>query len=125
MPVYTPKLREHFTKPQNVGTLEPADGHGKSGGGEHCPDDQAYVWIRVRNGRIHEIRHKTLGCPVAIATSSMTTVLADGKPVEDAEHISEEQVIRALGGIPPEKEGSVVGPNALKAAIADYRSRRH
>ncbi len=123
MPVYTPKVREHFAKPQNVGTCDGADGQGKSGGGEHCPDDQAYIWIRVRNGRIQEIRHKTLGCPVAIASSSMTTVLAQGKRLEDAETITDQQVIEALGGVPEDKRGSVVAPKALRAAIDDYRSR--
>jgi nitrogen fixation NifU-like protein len=122
MPAYTSKLREHFANPRNVGTLVAANGVGKTGGGEHCPEDQAFVWIRVRNGRISAIRHKTLGCPVAIATSSMTTVLAQGKRLEDAETITEEQVIEALGGIPGGKRDSVVAPEALRRAIADYRA---
>ncbi len=120
-PRYTPTLLEHFANPQHVGTLEEADGVGQGGGGPRCPEDMAYIWIRVEDGRIAEIRHKTMGCPVAIASSSMTCTLAEGKTLEEALQITPEVVIEALGGVPERKVDSVVAPEALHRAIEAYR----
>lgn len=122
--MYSEKVLEHFLHPRNVGTIENADGFGKAGGGPRCPEDLAYIWIRVIEGRIAEIKHKTLGCPVAIAVSSMTCVMAQGKMLAEALQITPERVVEALGGIPERKVDSTVGPRALQQAIADYQARR-
>jgi len=122
--MYSEKVIEHFLHPQHVGTIEDADGFGKAGGGDRCPEDIAYVWIRVADGRIAEIKHKTLGCPVAIAASSVTCDMALGKTLDEALDITPEVVIEALGGVPERKKDSTVGPRALQQAIADYRARR-
>jgi len=122
--MYTQKVIEHFLHPRHVGTIENADGFGKAGGGPRCPEDLAYVWIRVARGRIVEIKHKTLGCPVAIAASSVTCEMAQGKTLAEALQITPEVVIEALGGVPERKADSTVGPKALHKAIADYQAKR-
>ena len=121
--MYSKPVLEHFQRPQNVGEIKDADGFGKATGGEHCPEDLAHFWIKVSEGRIVEIRQKTRGCPVAIAASSVTTTLAIGKTLEEAESLSLESVAQQLGELPERKLDSIVGPKALKAAIADYRAR--
>jgi nitrogen fixation NifU-like protein len=121
--MYSEQILRHFQQPQNVGEITEADGVGSASGGEHCPEDLACFWIRVRDGRILEVRQKTRGCPVAIAASSVTSVLAQGKTLEEAESIREEAVAQALGDVPERKLDSIVGPRALCAAIADYRSK--
>ncbi|MBC7249394.1 MAG: iron-sulfur cluster assembly scaffold protein [Anaerolineae bacterium] len=122
--MYSEKVLEHFLHPQNVGSIEDADGFGQAEGGPRCPEDLAHVWIQVTDGRITEIRHKTLGCPVAIAASSMTCHLAKGKTLDEALQITPEVVAAALGDIPERKSDSIVGPKALHQAIADYQARR-
>ncbi len=122
-PRYTPTLLDHFTNPRHVGMPEEADASGQGGGGPHCPEDLATIWIRVRDGRIAEIYHKTMGCPVAIASSSMTCTLALGKTLEEALRITREQVIEALGGVPEHKSDSVVAPEALHRAVHAYLTR--
>jgi len=122
--VYSKQILDHFRTPRNVGSIENADGFGKAGGGPHCPEDLAYFWIQVADGHIAEVRHKTLGCPVAIAASSMTSVMAQGKTLEEALQITPEVVAEALGGIPEQKADSTVGPEALRQAIAEYQARR-
>lgn len=122
--MYSEKVLDHFLHPHHVGTIENADGFGKAGGGPRCPEDLAYIWIRVADGRIAEIKHKTLGCPVAIAASSVTCVMAQGKTLEEALEITPEKVIEALGSVPERKVDSTVGPKALHQAIADYQARR-
>lgn len=120
-PRYTPTLLEHFANPRHVGTLEDADATAQGGGGPLCPEDLAHVWIKVEDGRIVEIRHKTMGCPVAVASSSMTCALAEGKTLKEALEIDAEKVIAALGGVPERKADSVVAPEALRKAIEAYR----
>ena len=120
-PRYTPAVLEHFANPRHVGVLENADAVGQGGGGPMCPEDMAYVWIRVRDGRIDAISHRTMGCPVAISSSSVTCTLAWGKTLEEALAITPEIVIAALGGVPEHKADSVVAPEALRKAIAAYR----
>lgn len=122
-PRYTPTVLEHFANPRYVGVLEDADAVGQGGGGPMCPEDMAHVWIQVRDGRIAAISHKTMGCPVAIASSSMTCTLALGKTLDEAAAITAEDVAAALGGIPDRKADSVVAPEALRQAIAAYRAR--
>ncbi len=123
-PRYTPTLLEHFTDPRHVGIIEQADGVGQGGGGPLCPEDMAYIWIQVRDGRIAAIRHQTMGCPVAIASSSMTCTMAQGKTLAEAARITPEDVIEALGGVPERKADSVVAPMALRQAIEAYEGSR-
>ena len=81
--MYSEQILEHFRNPRNVGKVENADGFGEAGGGPHCPEDLACFWIQVADGRIAEVKHKTLGCPVAIVASSMTSVMAQGKSLRE------------------------------------------
>ena len=121
--MYSDKVIEHFLHPRHVGTIDDPSGFSQAGGGDRCPEDLAYVWIRVADGRIVEIKHKTLGCPVAIAASSVTCEMAQGKTLAEALAITPEAVIAALGGVPERKVDSTVAPKALRAAIAQYLDR--
>ena len=123
--MYNDRILKHFANPHNVGAIKDAAGVGQATGGEHCPEDLAYFWIKVQDGRISEVRQKTRGCPVAIAASSATAVLAEGKTLEEADKITCEAVAAVLGEMPDRKLDSIVGPKALKAALDDYRSRAH
>jgi len=122
-PRYTPTVLEHFANPRHTGVLGDADAMGQGGGGPLCPEDMAFVWIKVRDGRIAEIAHKTMGCPIAIASSSMTCLLALGMTLDDAEALTVDRVVAALGGVPERKVDSVVAPAALRQAVAAYRAR--
>jgi nitrogen fixation NifU-like protein len=120
--MYSEQILKHFQDPQHVGELVPADGVGIAHGGENCPHDIAHFWIRVDKGRIVEVSHKTKGCPVAIASSSMTAMLAQGRTLEEAEALTPDVVADALGPMPERKLDSIVGPLALLNAVTDYRS---
>ncbi len=121
--MYSKEVLEHFVNPRNVGQIDQADGFGQANGGGDCPEDLAHFWIRVVDGRIAEVKQKTRGCPVAIAASSLTSELADGKTLDEAQQITDLQVSEALGEVSDRKLDSIVGPRALKAAIADYASK--
>jgi nitrogen fixation NifU-like protein len=79
------------------------------------------ITIRVKDGRIVDVRFKTLGCPAAIATSSITTEIAKGKTIEEALEITRQQVAEMLGGLPPNKmHCSNLAAEGLHKAIEDY-----
>ena len=83
------------------------------------------LYIKVdENGVITDAKFKTFGCGAAIATSSVLTELVKGRTVEEADKISNTEIVEALGGLPKVKiHCSLLGVEALKNAIEDYRKK--
>ncbi len=120
--MYSEKVMDHFTNPRNVGEIEDANGVGMVGN-PACGDIMKLT-IKVEDGVIKDIKFKTFGCGAAIATSSMVTELVKGKPLDEAEKITNKTVAEALDGLPPVKmHCSNLAADALHAAIEDYKKR--
>ena len=121
---YSQKLLDHFTNPRNVGSLENPDGHAEVGSPE-C-GDAMQLDIRVSSrDRIEEALFMTFGCASAIASASALTEMVKGRTLAEAERLENEDIVEYLGGMPEEKiHCSVMGSEALRRAIADFRSRR-
>jgi len=124
---YNKKVLEIFKNPMNMGEMKNADGVGKVGN-PRC-GDVMYIYIRVSKNKkgeeiIKDIKFQTLGCPAAIATSSMMTELAKGKKIEDALKITNKDVADALGKLPPIKmHCSNLAADALKKAVDNYQGK--
>jgi len=119
---YNETVIDHFTSPRNVGEIDNADGFALVG--DPACGDQMKLWIKVDAGYIVDIKFKSFGCPGAIATSSMATTLAMGMSLDEAKRLTDDDIVRALGGIPSNKEHcSLMGVGALQAAIRDYEQR--
>lgn len=117
---YTEKTMEHFTCPQNVGAMSDFDAKGRFG--DMSCGDTLVMFIKVNNNIIKDIRYLVFGCCAAIASASMTSVLAKGKSLEEAENISDDDVSMALGGLPEIKTHcSNIGVSALRIAIDNYK----
>jgi nitrogen fixation NifU-like protein len=122
---YNEVVIDHFVNPRNVGDLAEAETDGYAVVGDPACGDQMKLWIAVQGGTIARIAFRSFGCPGAIATSSMLTALAEGKTVEEARRITDDDVVEALGGIPERKRHcSLLGVRALRAAIEDWERRR-
>ncbi len=122
--LYNEVVLDHFTNPRNVGELAEGETDGFAVIGDPSCGDQMSLWIAVRNGRIARIAFKSFGCPGAIATSSMLTSLAEGRTVEAASRLTDDDVVEALGGIPERKRHcSLLGVRALRAALRDFEQR--
>jgi nitrogen fixation protein NifU and related proteins len=120
--LYNPTVMDHFMNPRNMGDLKDADGIGEVGAAA-CGDIMK-ISLKIKNGRIEDARFKTFGCGSAIASSSMATELIKGRTVAEALEFSNQEVVDALGGLPPVKiHCSVLAEEALKAALEDYAKR--
>ncbi|MGD0495399.1 MAG: Fe-S cluster assembly scaffold protein NifU [Candidatus Bathyarchaeia archaeon] len=121
--MYTEKVMEHFRNPRNMGEIPDADGIGTVG--NPVCGDLMTIYIKVKDGRLEDIKFKTFGCGSAIATSSMITELAKGKTLEEGMKITRANVADSLGGLPPVKmHCSNLAADALHAAIEDYFKRQ-
>jgi nitrogen fixation protein NifU and related proteins len=112
-------ILEHFLNPRNVGPLLDADGVGEVGAAAF--GDVMRLSLKIKDNRILDARFQTFGCGTAIAASSATTELLKGRTVEEAMQFTNQDVIKALGGLPPEKlHCSTLAEEAVKAALNDY-----
>ena len=127
---YSKKVMENFLHPKNVGKIKDADGVGQVGNST-CGDILT-LYLKVGKKKIKgkqvefikDIKFQTLGCGAAIAVSSMITQIAKGKTLEEAEKISNKDIVHELEGLPPVKHHcSLLGADALKLAIEDYKSK--
>ena len=121
--LYSKKVMEHFTKPKNVGVIEDPDGKGIVGNPK-CGDTME-ITIKVKDDKIDDIKFRTFGCASAIATSSVTTVMALGKSLDDAMKMTRNDVAQELDGLPPHKmHCSNLAVDALHKAIENYRENK-
>jgi len=131
--LYSSKVLDHFFHPRNMGEMKDPDGVATVGN-PVCGDVmKMYIKVKsqkskVKSGEeeiIEDAKFQTLGCGAAIATSSIATEMIKGKPLKEAEKLTNKAVMEALGGLPPAKiHCSVLAEEAVKKAIEDYRRRK-
>ena len=120
--LYNPTVMGHFMNPRNMGDIKDADGVGEVGAAA-CGDIMK-ISLKIKDGKIEDARFKTFGCGSAIASSSMATELIKGRTIAEAMDFSNQEVVDALGGLPPVKiHCSVLAEEALKAALEDYMKK--
>lgn len=118
--MYNKKIMQLFLKPKNMGKMKNPDAVGKVG--NPLCGDQMYVYIKVKDNKIKDIKFQTFGCAAAIATSSMITELAKGKTLDKAMKITRDDIAKELGGLPKIKlHCSNLAANALHKAIENYK----
>lgn len=111
----------HANDPHNMGKLEDFNGHAKITG--PCGDTMEF-WLNVQDDNIKKVSFITDGCGPSIASGSMTTCLAEGKTIEEALSINQQDVLAALEGLPKDHEHcALLATNTLKAACEDYLSK--
>lgn len=120
---YSDIVIDHFERPRNSGTLEDANAVGYMT--NPVCGDTLLLMLRVDGGRIVDARWQSDGCAASIAASSLLSELASGASVAEAEAITREAVVEALGGLPASKlHASVLAADALHHALANYREQQ-
>jgi len=123
---YSEKVIEHAENPRNVGTLDKDDPNVGTGlvGAPACGDVMRLQIKVSADGVIEDAKFKTFGCGSAIASSSLATEWIKGKRVEEAEAIKNSDIVTELNLPPVKIHCSVLAEDAIKSAIADYRSKQ-
>lgn len=121
--MYSEKVMDLFMHPINAGKMENPDGVGEVGN-PRCGDIMK-IYLRIKDDRIEDVSFETFGCASAIASSSMVTEMVKGLTIDEALAISNKDVVKALGGLPPQKiHCSLLAEEGIQAAIEDYRSKQ-
>jgi nitrogen fixation NifU-like protein len=117
---YSDTVMEHFEHPLNVGEMDDASvdyfvTNPISG-------DSMRLFLRIEEERIAHASFLTTGGPASIATASVATELVKGKTLDEASAITREQLVDAVGGLPPTKiQCSVIAAAAIRNAVAKWR----
>jgi nitrogen fixation NifU-like protein len=116
--VYSENTIDYFLNPRNLGEIPAPDGLGRIVGS--CGDTME-IYLKVKDGRVMNASFWTDGCGPSIASGSMVTELAKGKSVSEAQKITQQDILDALGGLPEDSlHCALLAANTLKEAIKDY-----
>ncbi len=115
--MYSARLLDHFQNPRNVGELPDADAVAEIQ--NPACGDVIRLTLKVRADRIEEIRFKAKGCVPAIACGSALTELARGKPAPEVQRLKRDDLIAAVGGLPPAStHAAQLALDALSTALS-------
>ncbi len=123
---YSDKVLDHYENPRNVGSLDKnATNVGTGMVGAPACGDVMKLQIQVNEaGIIEDAKFKTYGCGSAIASSSLVTEWLKGKTLDQAAEIKNSAIAEELALPPVKIHCSVLAEDAIKAAVADLKSKQ-
>jgi len=116
---------DHYENPRNVGSFDPKKENVGTGmvGAPACGDVMRLQIQVGDDGVIEDAKFKTYGCGSAIASSSLLTEWVKGRTLEEAQQIKNTDIAEELALPPVKIHCSVLAEDAIKAAIADLKSK--
>ena len=121
---YSKKLLDHYENPKNVGSFAKYEENIDTVliGAPACGDVMK-LQIKVKDGIIEDAKFKTFGCGSAIASSSLATEWIKGQDIKKAQAITNKEIAEELSLPPVKIHCSLLAEEAIKSAIADYKSK--
>ena len=120
--VYNETVVDHGMHPRNMGKIPNPDGFGSAT--SPCGESME-IRLKAKNGRIADAFFWTDGCSTTAACGSMATEIIKGEDVTQALAISQNDILKALGGLPEmNRHCAQLAANAIKAAAMDYITMR-
>jgi nitrogen fixation NifU-like protein len=121
---YSGQVLDHYENPRNVGKMDKNDPSVGTGlvGAPAC-GDVLQLQIKVEGDIITDAKFKTYGCGSAIASSSLVTTWLKGKSLDEADSIKNSDIAEELALPPVKIHCSILAEDAIKAALADYKSK--
>jgi nitrogen fixation NifU-like protein len=124
---YSDKVLDHYENPRNVGSFDKEDPTVGTGmvGAPACGDVMKLQIKMGDNGIIEDAKFKTYGCGSAIASSSLVTEMLKGRTLDEAQAIKNTSIVEELALPPVKIHCSVLAEDAIKAAVADLKSKQN
>ncbi|HKB06969.1 MAG TPA: iron-sulfur cluster assembly scaffold protein [Candidatus Polarisedimenticolia bacterium] len=117
---YSDTVLDHYRNPRNVGEIPGTAAVAQAG--DPATGDVLRISLRIEGDIVAEARFKAFGCTAAIAAGSMTTTLLEGRTLEEAARLTNQDVVRALDGLPqPKIQCSVLAEQAVREALRRHR----
>jgi nitrogen fixation NifU-like protein len=115
---YADKAIDYYMERKNMGVLEGADQVSELTG--HCGDTMK-VYLKVKDGRVEDLRYQVLGCPGAIASAMAAVELVRGKTLEEAKKLKDADIFREIEDLPDQKQHCIrLSIKALQKVIDEY-----
>lgn len=123
---YSEKVLDHYNNPRNVGSMDKEADDVGTGivGAPECGDVmKLQIKVDKKTGKIIDAKFKTYGCGSAIASSSLATEWLKGQNIDDANKITNKEIVEELSLPPVKIHCSVLAEDAIKSAISDYKRK--
>jgi len=121
--LYSDIVKDHFTKPRNVGEMDKPDAVGTAR--NEADGDQVQLHFLIKDGNITDVKMKVMGCVAAIASTSMLTTMIKGMPLDDALAVTRQDLAARLGGLPEQKiHCSLTCLDAQKQALRSFQNKK-
>jgi len=115
---YSDSVIDNYLNPKNLGRMEHYDGYGHI---KSTCGDSMWMWLRIRDRRITDIRFISDICVGAVSAGSALTEMVKGKDIREALAIGRDDILRELGGLPDAfVHCAELAEDTLKAALRDY-----
>ena len=120
---YTKKTVEHFLHPKNIGEIKNPDAIADVG--NMVCGDQLSFSLKVKDGKVKDIKFLSFGCASNIATASIMTERVKGMSLEEAKNFKWQEIVDELGGLPKQKiHCSILASEGLKKVIEEYEKKQ-
>jgi nitrogen fixation NifU-like protein len=118
--MYSERLLDHFQNPRNPGEIPGADATAEIE--NPACGDVLRLTLKIKSGRIAEIRFKAKGCVPSMACASALTELVEGQTLAETRALKRDMLIAAVGGLPQAStHAAQLALDALSAALSDLQ----